>query len=530
MTRSCDSCGTALEAGSSTCRACGGPASTLLALQRDVVGRDAERRKGRRGLLVAASAVLVAGAGAGAVYAGTALGGGGTQPQDVLPHDAIGFLSLDLDPAAGQKIAAYRLSQKFPDSGVSGQDSLKDDLLRTLLADEEDVDYDRDLEPWLGERAGLAVLAPDPETPSEPGVMAAVQVTDRAEAERGLAALAAQGSADEPLHWAFTPDDDYVLLSDDQAAVDRAAGSQEHLADNPRFVEGVDALDGDHIAFGWMDVGAAYASVPPESREDVLASQPGFDPEGLVVVGARVEDDGVQVVGRSIGVSLGDSPELQALVDGEWTKTPPVGLVEDLPADSLGAFSVTGLGDGLAQLYASLDQQARADLDELQPMLDEYGLRLPDDLPVLLGGELAVAVGGDFSADGGRVLAHVESPDGARAVELVQRALDSAPEMSPGLDVRTVDGGYTVTYDPSGAGASTERLGDHELFQRTVPDAADSRLTYYVDLTRLMAQSGAQEGMTETERRNLEPLRAAGYSATLDGGGDATFRFRLTVE
>lgn len=528
MTRSCDACGAELPPDSPTCRACGGAASTMIALQRDVVARESSQRRGRRGVLVAATALVAAGVGAGAVYAGTALGGGGTQPQDVLPQEAVGFLSIDLDPAAGQKIAAYRLAQKFPDSGVSAEEDVKDDLLRTLLADSDEVDYDADLAPWLGDRAGVAFLAPDLETPDEPVVIAAVQVTDRAQAEQGLARLAEQ-AGDEPLHWAFSADEDYVLLSDDQATVDSAAQSEAHLSDNPRFVEGVEALEGDHIGLGWMDLGAVYDAVPDEGKQDVLASQPDFAPEGLLVLGARVEDDGVEVVGMSVGVSLGGSPELQALSDDIWTKNEPSGLIEDLPADSLGAFSITGLGDGLAQLYTTFEDDMREDLDALQPTLDEFGVRLPDDLPAVLGGELAVAVGGDFDAGGARVLVHVESEDGARAVELVQRAIDSVPEVPPGLAVTTVDGGYTMTYDPAGQGASSGRLGDSDLFRRTVPDAADSRVTYYADITRLVEQAGT-DGLTDTERRNLEPLKAAGYTATLDGEGNGTFRLRVTVE
>ena len=529
MTRSCDSCGAALQPGSPTCQACGGPASTMIALQRDVMARESAQRRGKRGVLVAATALLVAGAGAGAVYAGTALGGGGTQPQDVLPEEAVGFVSLDLDPAAGQKIAAYRLAQKFPDSGVSAEEDFKDDLLRKLFAEQDEVDYDADIAPWLGDRAGVAFLAPDLEAPDEPVLVVAVQVTDRAKAEQGLTRLAEQSPEDEPLHWAFSPEEDYVLLSDDQATVDSAARSEGNLSDNPRFVEGVEALEGDHIGFGWMDIAAVYDAVPDESKQDVLAEQPDLAPQGLLVVGARVEDDGVEVVGESVGVSLGDSPELRALSGGIWTQGETSGLIEDLPADSLGAVSITGLGDGLAELYRTLEDDMAAELESLQPALDEFGVRLPDDLPVVLGGELAVAVGGDFATDGGRVFAHVRSEDGARAADLVQRAIDSAPEVPPGLEVATVDDGYTITYDPSGQGASSDRLGDSDLFRRTVPDAADSRVTYYADISRLVEQAGP-DAFTEEERRNVEPLKAAGYTATLDGEGNGTFRLRLTVD
>ncbi len=52
--------------------------------------------------------------GAGAVFAVQQLSGGGAQPADVLPGDAYGYVRLDIDPSAGQKIAAVRFLDKLP--------------------------------------------------------------------------------------------------------------------------------------------------------------------------------------------------------------------------------------------------------------------------------------------------------------------------------------------------------------------------------------------------------------------------------
>lgn len=495
--------------------------------------RPARVRSRTRAAVVAAAGLLTVGVAGAAVAAGSFLSGGGTQPEDVLPAEAFGFVKVDLDPSAGQKLAAYRLAQKFPDSGVSSESSLRDDLLTSVLDAEDDAKYEAHLQPWLGSRAGVAWLPPSAEAPDDPRFVAAVQVRDRAAAQEGLTALrdgAPEGV--EPWHWAFTANGDYVLLSDEQSAVDHAVDAPQHLADDEQFADAVAALGGDQVALGWLDVAGVWQALPEEQRAAAVAETPGLAPEGTVVVGAHVDDDGVEVLGRSLGFSAGDSPELAALLDTSLGRTAPTGLVEQLPADSAVAVGLTGLGEGLGQLYTSFADDLAQD-EEVTTLLDTYGLRLPDDLEALLGSELAVGVGGALDEGAPRVDVRVRTPDPARALELLELARSSAEAAEvPGLEqveVEQVDGGYTVHYpagDVSGAGG----LGSSDAFDRTVPDADSSGVTYYVDVAGLVGLADASGGLTEQQRRNLEPITAAGYTARLEDGGNGTFRLRVTVD
>ena len=43
-----------------------------------------------------------------------AAGDAGSQPENVLPANAIAFAKLDLNPSVGQKLAVFRLASKFP--------------------------------------------------------------------------------------------------------------------------------------------------------------------------------------------------------------------------------------------------------------------------------------------------------------------------------------------------------------------------------------------------------------------------------
>lgn len=500
--------------------------------------REPSRRRPRgRSVAVLAAAALTAGMAGAAVYASTVLGGGGAQPEDVLPSGAIGFVKLDLDPSAGQKVAALRLAQKFPDIGVTDEGALQDQLLRRLFAEDPDAldDYEQHISPWLGQRAGVALMAPTASAPDEPAVVVAVQVSDPERATAGLEGLAEQAAEDgDELAWGLTEEQDYVLIGEDTALVDAALRASTHLVDDERFLAGVDALDGDHIAVGWVDVEAAWRAVPEEDRADALDEQPGLSPEGLFVVGASVGDDHVDVVGETIGLSIGDAPELQALIDTPVGRASG-GLISSLPADSIGAFSVTGLGEGLATLYSTSDALLEDDVD-VDALADQFGLRLPDDLSALFGEELAAGLGGEPAAGSPRVDVHVRTDDGARGAELLLQARDHVADEggdASGFDVQAVAGGYTATLSTAGP-SNGGTLGDEELFRRTLPDVDRSGMSLYFDIDRVVEQAdladgGSSDDLSDEARRNIAPLQAIGCTAVARDGGDSSFRFRMTV-
>ncbi len=106
------------------------------------------------GWRVAAGVAVVASAGAG-FAAGTVVGGGGTQPEDVLPDTVVAYVDIDLDPAAEQKVNLVRLLGRFPD--VEKQYGPEPDI-RTVVVDwlvEGSELEDADVSAWIGDRAGI---------------------------------------------------------------------------------------------------------------------------------------------------------------------------------------------------------------------------------------------------------------------------------------------------------------------------------------------------------------------------------------
>lgn len=386
----------------------------------DVVPAEAPGPAGR---LRRAALAGVAGA-AALVVAGTAwaaasyLSGGGAQPEEVLPASVLAVAKIDLDPAAGQKLAVYRLAQRFPSTrdDVRDEDDLRDQLLRSLLDGNPDVDYARDVEPWIGDRAAVAAV---PVPGAEPQVLAALAVTDRAAAEEALQRLTAAAS---DVAWTFSDRAEYVLVGQTRAAVDAAAAAAEVLADVDAYRDAVDALDGDQIVTAWADLDRVWEAMPEQARAAVAQEQ--FTLTGRVVVGVRAESDAVEVVGRTFGMSTGTPA-----VVGERAG---VDLVQALPEGTVGAVGVTDLGPGLAQLWAELGGQA--------PPADP-GLRLPDDLVALFGEQTAAAV---FEDSG--VAARSRTDDPERAAEVVGDLSEVVP-----LGLLGLFGGFGMALSPDEA-------------------------------------------------------------------------------
>ena len=73
-----------------------------------------QRRRTSRALLVGGVATVLV-LGVGGALAIQQLSGSGPRPSDVLPGDTFGYVQVDIDPSAGQKLAAVRFLGKIPE-------------------------------------------------------------------------------------------------------------------------------------------------------------------------------------------------------------------------------------------------------------------------------------------------------------------------------------------------------------------------------------------------------------------------------
>jgi hypothetical protein len=478
----------------------------------DILGNieRAPRPRGSSNLLVAltaVAAVTVAGAG---IATAAVLGSGGTQPEDVLPRSTVAVVKLDLDPAADQKVAAYRLSRKFPSLKIGDEDSVLSDLLKQSLESSNDVDYEKDVEPWLGKRLAVAAV-PSGDTVAP---VVAVQITDRDKAEAGLKKLA---DSNGDLSYAFVEGEDYVLLTPEDGDAKAYASADEHLADNDKYADAVDELEGNQIVTAWVDVAAAFALAPDE-----LTSEVKEKPSGYVVAGVHLDSSFVELTGKAIDVNTGTA----ASKAGQGKVT----LVQKLPGDTIGALDVTGLDDGLRKALADTNGALGEAAHEFEQSM---GVTLSEDLPAAVGSETVVAVlaQGESPVFVGRSVTD-QAERGAAALQrvLAQTILSGSPDAvtrAQALVRRTPDGLAVGSDEAAVARVMADgNLGKSETFRRAVPDAGEAGFVAYVDVQRAIVLAG--DAVNVEENKDAQHVEAVGMSATASNGGNGTFRLRVT--
>ncbi|MEV8632910.1 DUF3352 domain-containing protein [Streptosporangium sp. NPDC051023] len=474
-------------------------------------------KKGKGWLIAVIAALVVALVGGGGAFAVSLLSGGGTQPHDVLPGDALGYVRLDLDPAANQKLALFSIARKFSvtKSSFSGDDPRKAlfDLLKQDSGNLEKVNYATDVEPWLGDRVGVAVLAPA-KTGGEPGFVVAVQVTDETKAKAGIAKLMNGGK------YGIAFREDYALLAETQDQADQAVKAAP-LSDNANFSDDLNALGETGVLSFWVDAGRV-AGFAPE-----LAAQ---NPEALAqiknvrVAGAlRFDGDYVELAGVTRGA--------QNLDMGQ----PEVSKIGALPASTAAAVSFSGLGDIVGKQWTQILKSADQSGAGFQQFADQaqqtYGLKLPDDLTTLLGKNLTLALDangldGNQPKFGARI-----TTDPAKAQEVVgkvEKFLADSGTAVPQLAKVPGDGTFVLASSQEYAAelAKDGGLGDDEGFKLAVPDADKATFAAYVDLDKI--EKLYLQNLQGEEKANLQVLKAVGISGT-QTGPDATFSLRLVL-
>ena len=490
-------------------------------------------RKGRgRSGLVAGGAATVVALGAAGAWGVASFMSGGQEAAEVVPADALAYVSLNLDPDGGQKLEAYQTLKKFPaleeylDASSGGED-LRRALVAPLLEEVDcpGVTFDDDVAPWLGNAVAMAAL-PGGDTPKPVGF---VQVTDEDAATAGIAKLAAcspEDDADEMAGTAFADGWLVVAETDDeaQAVVDAAAaGALEGDAGYQTWVEEAGGA-GIVTAYVAADApAAAFAAAEedlPEGESAELETVEGLfdDFEGGAAV-LRFADESLEVE-----TAFGGLPQVTA--PGEDSG---IGDLPDTTAVAYGlAVSDTFVQD-LVDAYAEVAGQQEVD-QLLQQGEEATGLSLPEDLQALLGDGIAVALDGsaDFSGD---MSSPASVPVGLRitgdpseitpALEKVMGALTTFGLPAGLVSVEEGEDAVALALAPDRATAlaGDGGLGEQPGFQQALPGVDRSDAGLYVGFDdggwfdSLVAQ--AQDAEVEA---NVAPLHSLGVTSWTEDG------------
>lgn len=491
------------------------------------------------GAAIGVAAVVTAGG-----WAAFSLLATGSQPSEAIPATAVGYLSLDLDPSASQKIEAFKILQKFPgvekDLDIGGRDDLRRYVFDMMQEDGvcEDLNYAEDVEPWIGDRIAVAAM------PGDKGSVAplvTLQVTDEDAAATGVERLFKCNDADDAVGFSFSGD--YVLIGESKKQADAYAADAEEssLADDVSFQEWTEAV-------GDPGVVTMYASADAPSyavglQKDLMGSAlapssgvltSGADPmdeqmkemykdfEGMAGV-VRFADGAAEVEFAGGGVPAGLPESGESPEDG----------ISSLPASTGAAMSLS-LSDGWAESYleqmsAMLGDGAGLE-DSLAQMETQTGLSLPEDIETLLGDNVSVAVDSDID-----FRAATEDPT---AVPAGIKVLGDPAEILPVVDkikanfgpdadlllVESSDDAVAFGFAQGYMDSLLEegQLGDDETFQNVVPEAGKAVGVFYVDFDA--GDGWASEladfasGGDPEATKNVEPLDALGVSAWVDDG------------
>ena len=466
----------------------------------------APARRSIKGLVIggiAVVAILALAGGAFAVY--QKLDGGGAQPHDVLPASVVAYARVDLDPSASQKIALLKMIRKFPeaadDIGIKSADQDVRELLVKEALKEADCDltYDKDVEPWLGNRLGFGL--DKGETP-----LVAIQVTDEGKAEKGIKALFE--CAGEKASVAFL--DGYAIVAEEQGKADSAvkAATKSPLADDKAFVEDTDELGESGVASVWADFKAVGELPGFKAGFDAAYGAGGdelLEQAGTVAAALRVDGSTLELAG------------ITGLTDAYDVKAAPIGK---LPADTAAALSIGGIGDQVVEQYnalldafgqgfgfgltgqppvsPSITEDMTAEEKALfekslgasgppdpQSFITEFerstGLDLPEDLETLFGDGLTVAIGADNleklpTLAGPSDVAALDvavqmTTDPDKAFDLATRLAALASQAGIALSTTQTDDGAVVATNQDAADALGDpgKLGEESAFTSVMP-------------------------------------------------------------
>ncbi len=469
--------------------------------------------------LIAVLAVLAV-IGGGGIFAYAKLNGG-DQPASVLPANSVAYARIDLNPSAGQRVAALRFLMKFPSAKDKiGLTSDKDDLRQKLFDlikkdagdDLADVDFDKDIKPWLGDRAGVAAVPADD---GKAEAVVAVEVKNQDKATKGLDKLFAND--DHAPKRAFAGK--YVLLSGEQSVLDSAVAASKgsSLQDNEKFSKDMSALGEQGFASFWADTKGLALAAGRKLTEQQRAALP----EGSAAAVLRFDSQYVELK----GVVHGD----QSLKVGTKDAGDVIGKLPDTTA---GALALSDGANLVGTIWTQLEKssgQAGINLGDLtKNFTDEYGITLPDDLKPLLGKNLALAIDKD-KADGPKIAARIDTDPG-KAEEVVDKLLNlmhsrttaNIPVKKAKDDdtlVIATDQGYAEQVLKGG------NLGQTENFKQAVPDTKNAVLVGYVDFEAIESLSSKV-----SSDKDYAALRSAGFSTRVTGDGEADFTLRVVAK
>jgi hypothetical protein len=356
--------------------------------------------------LAATAALVVAGCGGS--------GDTGSDPATLAPPKAPVFIAASVRPAGELKTNIDSLAQS-----IAGIDDLGglivSELENSARDDDEELDYAKEVEPWLGEKGGLFLQKYDGEDFEGYGV--AIQSTDTGATQDFIDHLASE--SEEPVERGSYEGIDYTVETEEEDEFVAVVGDFLVVAeDKPTLEAMVDAYDGESLA----DEGTyseAIDAAPSGSFADVFVDVGGLIDQS----GGAIDPDAQQFL-DSAGIDPEEATAVASLIPGSDQieidfssnlsgENPPTGdasqLLGSLPAGSFAAFASADFGDRFEETVDQIDangipgeipagkfksglEEAGIDVEKIAASVGDLGVFAEGNSESSLGGAAVLAM------------------------------------------------------------------------------------------------------------------------------------------
>jgi hypothetical protein len=355
--------------------------------------------------------------------------GGGSSSSDVAslaPPGAPVFVEGTVKPTGELKSNTDAVAQKI--GGIANLGDFVVEKLESSAASEgETLDYAKEVEPWLGERAGVFFERLEGENLSGLGVL--VESTDTGATQEFVEAKAKSskrpysGKTFEGVEYELGGSEedaigvvgDFLVIAEGEEVFKDVvkASNGESLAGEDRFSKAISAASDGSLADVYVDVGGLIeesgGEIAPQGRQ--LLKDAGIDPSGATAVASIVP--GSEQVEVDLSSDLGG----EKAPSGDASS-----LLGSLPSTAFAAFAASGFGEQLQEALDSLDAEGIPGTippHQLKKGVKELGIDL-EGLVESLQDAAVFATGNSESSLGGAL---VLTATGNKASEAVERGV-----------------------------------------------------------------------------------------------------------
>lgn len=365
-------------------------------------------------LAAALAALVIAGCGGGDS------GGGSDDPASVAPADSPLFIEFAIQPEGELKSNIQALAKNL--AGIDDPGTLIVDLLEDEATDSgEEFDFEKEVEPWLGEKGGMFFGRFDGEDFDGYGI--AIEATDTDAAQQFIDDQIVGG--DDPTESGSYEGVDFTVETDDGTTVGLIDNLFVFAENEKSFEAAVDASNGDSLGEA-DDYTAAIAAAPGNSFADIF-----IDVGRLIEQSGDEIDPDAQQLFETTGIDPSEMTATTSLVPGAdqleidissdlGGVEPPSGdaseLLASLPRASLAGFASAGFGDQLEEGIDSLDKSgipgeippnqlkktmaaAGIDLDKIAGSLEDAAVFVQGTNESNLGGALVLTAKGNEASN-----------------------------------------------------------------------------------------------------------------------------------